>query len=225
MEIKSYCIYCYTNKVNGKKYIGQSKDISRRCHPSNYTKCTKFYNAIQKYGWDAFEQSILADSLTIEEANRLEELFIQQFNTINEGYNIKSGGLNNEYSLESRQKMSQACKTKQKIICLETGKIYDSAKEIEREHGFAHSNIIACCKGKLHTAYKYHWAYYESYLQNTQTTTTDKRKKSVYCIELNQVFESASEAARQLKLERANISACCAGRLLTTGGYHWKYGN
>lgn len=225
MEINQHCIYCYTNKINGKKYIGQSKDPSKRCHPANYKGCTKFYNAILKYGWDNFEQTFLATNLTLEEANILEEEFIKLYDTINTGYNIKSGGLNNEYSEESRQRMSAACTSKQKIICLETGIVYDSAKEIERQHGFANSNIIACCKGKLHTAYKYHWAYYADYLNNTLPSVKDKRKQSVHCIELNRTFESAAEAARILKLNRPNISACCAGTLLTTGGYHWKYGN
>ena len=223
MEEK-YCIYCYTNQINGKKYIGQSKDIQRRCHPSNYKGCIKFYNAINKYGWHNFIQTILESNLTLEEANIKEEKYILELDTINNGYNLKSGGFNNIYSKESKEKMSAQCKTKQKIICIETQQIYDSAKEIERIFGYANSNIIACCKGKLLSAYGYTWEYYENFQNNISTKTKDKRIRSVYCVELDKTFKSASEAARELGIQRSNISKCCAGQIKTSGGYHWRYG-
>lgn len=47
--------------------------------------------------------------------------------------------------------------------------------------------------------------------------------KSVYCIELDNVFESAHEAARQLGLSFGHIADCCKGRLNTHGGYHFSY--
>ena len=119
--------------------------------------------------------------------------------------------------------MSAHCPTKRKIICLETKKIYDSARAIEKEFGFANANIIACCKKKLSTAYGYHWLYLEEYENGSYQTRQDKRKKKVYCITTNTIYESAAEAARATKTERANISACCAGRLKTAGGYEWRY--
>lgn len=47
--------------------------------------------------------------------------------------------------------------------------------------------------------------------------------KKVYCIELDSVFESAKQAAKQLNLSNSNIAKCCKGKYKTTGGYHWKY--
>lgn len=41
-------------------------------------------------------------------------------------------------------------------------KEYHSAKQVERETGFAHSNICACCNGKYKTAYNYKWQYKEN---------------------------------------------------------------
>lgn len=222
---KPYCIYCYTNKINNKVYIGQSKDVTRRCQPANYKGCIKFYNAIQKYGWENFERTILADNLSLEEANHLEEEFIKSFNSIENGYNLKSGGLNNNFSDESRQKMSDSCKTKKQIICLETKEIFESAKEIERQKGFANANIIACCKGKLHTAYGYTWAYLSDYNNGVSQQKVDKRKHSIVCIELNRTFPSLMAAERELGISHSNISNCCQGKLKTTGGYHWKYGD
>ena len=50
-------------------------------------------------------------------------------------------------------------------------------------------------------------------------------KKPVYCVELEKEFESAQDAAALLGLYRQNICACCNGRAITTGGYHWRYAN
>lgn len=217
----SYCIYCHINKINQKKYIGQTKDYSKRCQAANYKGCTKFYNAIQKYGWENFEHLILETGLTLEEANKKEQYYIQKYNTILEGYNLKTGGLNCEYSIESKNKMSQSSKSKERILCVETGQIYDSAKEIERLLGYANANIIACCQNRLITAYGFHWQYLDK-IPNSGPRR-DKRKKGVYCIELNKKFESASWAARELNISRPNISNCCAGKLNTAGGYHWSF--
>lgn len=221
----NYCIYCYTNSINGKKYIGQSKDISRRCHPSNYKGCDKFYHAIQKYGWKNFTRVILEDNLTIKQANELEQYYISLYNTIKEGYNLKSGGLNCEYSEESIKKMRDSCHSKRKIICLETEQVYNSALEIEKTLGYANANIIACCKNKLITAYGYHWAYLEDYQNSNIPEKQDKRKRKIYCITLDTTYDSIAEAARATGANASNISACCSGRLKTTGGYQWRYAN
>ena len=50
-------------------------------------------------------------------------------------------------------------------------------------------------------------------------------KKQVYCVELNTVYESVQECARQLGLQATNVSKVCKGKLHTTGGYHLKYYN
>lgn len=218
----NYSIYCYTNAINGKKYIGQSKDVIHRCQPSNYKGCTKFYNAIQKYGWENFSREILEDGLTLEQANELEQHYISIYNTIEDGYNLKTGGLNCEYSEASLQKMSDNCTTKRKIVCLETGQVYDSAKAVEKQCGFANANIIACCKNKLSTAYGYHWVYFENYNIGYQTKP-DKRKKAVKCIETNRIYPSAAEASRITGVSRPNITFCCSGKTNTAGGYHWQY--
>ena len=50
----------------------------------------------------------------------------------------------------------------------------------------------------------------------------NKIKKPVYCVELDRVFESGAQAAKELGLNAGNISSCCKGRIKTCGGYHWK---
>lgn len=50
--------------------------------------------------------------------------------------------------------------------------------------------------------------------------------RSVLCVELNRVFPSMSDAARELGLPvkvSSYISACCRGDQKTACGYHWQY--
>lgn len=52
-------------------------------------------------------------------------------------------------------------KTSKAVMCIETGKIYPSIREIQRQFGFNNSNICQCCLGKLKSCYGYHWSYVE----------------------------------------------------------------
>ena len=89
---KPYVVYCHTSP-SGKKYIGMSKNVKRRweANGKNYKTCTKFYNAIKKYGWENITHEILEENLTKEEAERLEEFYIKKFDTVNNGYNMLKG--------------------------------------------------------------------------------------------------------------------------------------
>lgn len=46
-----------------------------------------------------------------------------------------------------------------RVICVETGEVFDSIKEVNVKFGFHISNICAVCKGKAKSAYGYHWEY------------------------------------------------------------------
>lgn len=92
-------IYCFTNKVNGKKYVGQSLSIESRfnghkhCHlnPSYKGYDTKFYRALRKYGFENFELSIL-EECPKEKLNERERYFISLLDSFRNGYNSSIGG-------------------------------------------------------------------------------------------------------------------------------------
>ena len=52
-----------------------------------------------------------------------------------------------------------------KIICIETGEIFNSAKEIEQRYDIWFTSIYRVCKGERKTAGGYHWRYYEEAVQ------------------------------------------------------------
>lgn len=110
----NYCVYCHINKLNGKRYVG----LTREQKPSdrwgangiNYKNCPCFYGAIQKYGWNNFEHIILETDLTEDEAVEAERKYIQLYNTMSpNGYNLTGGGeLKKIISEETREKLSKA---------------------------------------------------------------------------------------------------------------------
>lgn len=99
-------IYKFTNKVNGKNYIGQTNNIEKRKrgHKSEaFNKKSNGYNlpfhaAIRKHGWESFDFEVIEeipDDFGIEYVNKREEYFIALLDTqINshKGYNVTFGG-------------------------------------------------------------------------------------------------------------------------------------
>lgn len=94
---EKYIVYCHTNKINNKKYIGQTYRSLETRSGSNgcgYKECPYFYRAIQKHKWDNFKHEVLFENLSKESADRIEKILIQIFRTQNPdyGYNIQNGG-------------------------------------------------------------------------------------------------------------------------------------
>lgn len=90
-----YTIYAHILKLDGRAYIGQTtKELECRSGKDGigYHLSPKFYEAIQKYGWDNFEHIILETCETEEEADLLEQKYIQEYNSIENGFNILIGG-------------------------------------------------------------------------------------------------------------------------------------
>lgn len=123
---KKQCgIYCYENIINKKKYIGQSVNLAqrKRCFGKKYRYSGDlFQNAINKYGAENFQYSVLV-YCNPEELNHYEQLYISQFKTNDReyGYNCTSGGdsqyfrtedtkkkISNAWSEERRKKQSES---------------------------------------------------------------------------------------------------------------------
>lgn len=64
-----------------------------------------------------------------------------------------------KHTEETKQRMREKQHLAKPVICVETGVVYRSACEAERQTGIGCSNINKCCAGKQHTAGNYHWRY------------------------------------------------------------------
>ena len=220
----SYYVYRHINKINGKQYIGLTKQLPEcrwGINGINYRdKTPHFWNAIQKYGWDNFKHEIVASGLSKEEACTLEKKMIADYKTQdrNFGYNILEGGSAPTIPPEVRKKMSIAMQgnkngfghpcseeKKQKISSAQKG------RTLTEEHK---EKLSKAKKGKTH----------KSPSNETRKKISDAHNKiSVYCEETKTIYPSIQECARQLFLHATNVCKCCKGKLKTTGGYHLRY--
>lgn len=121
---KPFVVYCHTNKINNKKYIGITcQELNERFRNGNgYKASPHFYKAIQKYGWDNFTHEIIYSNLSESEAKEKEIELILAYNTRNKdfGYNITPGGegysgednpwTGRHHTDEAKAKMSKARK-------------------------------------------------------------------------------------------------------------------
>lgn len=108
-------IYCIENIENGKKYVGQSKDINTRIK-ANHRSCHALNDAFDKCGKENFKTYIVEECL-IEELNEREIYWIKELHShvTENGYNITWGGSSNimknrKHSDESKKKMSDSNK-------------------------------------------------------------------------------------------------------------------
>ena len=91
-------IYLVTNLISETQYIGfTSKLLHERIKTHkqrlNSGLKSKFYEAIRSYGWNNFKWEILYQSWDAEHClNVMEPLFIEQFDTFFNGYNMTKGG-------------------------------------------------------------------------------------------------------------------------------------
>lgn len=184
-----HIVYMHVNKVNQKKYVGitHCKNPNRRwMNGRGYMNNPHFAKAISKFGWDNFEHIIIAKGLSKEEACAIEKMIIQTNRTQDRkfGYNITDGGEFFTHSEESKQRMRENRKgkglhefseehkrkmrenhaggaDKKKVICCETGMIFESINEAARYIGKNKKVISNCCRKISHynTAGGYHWEF------------------------------------------------------------------
>lgn len=91
-HMEKYTVYQHKNKKNGRAY----------------KTCPRFFDAIEKYGWDSFEHIIIKDGLSKEDAIALEMKLIKELRLTDSkfGYNLTTGGEHYLHNDETKKKMS-----------------------------------------------------------------------------------------------------------------------
>lgn len=219
----NYCVYVHINKINGKRYVGitkQNPEVRWGKNGCNYKESPHFMSAIEKHGWENFEHEILQNHLTKEEACAMEVLLIKEWKLQDRkyGYNILEGGTAPSMPCEVRNKIAEKLKgntnglghacseeKKEKIRQAQIGTSF-SDEHREKLSQAAKQRQVPCSEEK-----------------RQQLSKAYPNKKEVYCVELDKVFESVQECARELDIPATNIVKLCKGRGKTLKGYHLKY--
>jgi hypothetical protein len=196
----------HTNKVNGKKYIGITckKAEHRWNNGKNYVRCSYFYNAIQKYGWDGFYHKILFEELSEIEAKSKEIELIKKHNTTNKnhGYNLTFGGQSNIPNEETRKKMSQAGK----------GRIFTLTHRAKISEANSKRILSKYTKNKISEKHK-----------GKMLGSENPKARKIININTLEVFGTIREASKKYKITESAISGNCRGNYHSAAGFRWMY--
>ena len=89
----NYIVYCLTNRVNGKKYVGLTMQFHQRWAQHCKYNDSFIARSIRKNGKHNFRITVLVSGLSVENAGLFEVALIAKLNTIvPNGYNIAVGG-------------------------------------------------------------------------------------------------------------------------------------
>lgn len=112
-------IYMIVNKVNGKRYVGSSRNCARRKseHISKLRRNAHINKKLQaawnKYGENSFEFVVAFSVLKADEIEAVEQQFLDEVRAVETGYNLAPVAGNTagwKASPETRKRMSDAAK-------------------------------------------------------------------------------------------------------------------
>lgn len=145
-------IYKITNLINGKVYIGQTKDIKRRIneHQKQYasSRVSKIRNAINKYGIQNFKIEILEKD--IENYNEREMYWISYYNSTDNscGYNITIGG-EDPPIMSGEESCFTKLSNKEVLAIIQDIKSGLPYKEIEERYHVTEPYLVKLNKGEV----------------------------------------------------------------------------
>lgn len=196
-------IYRIINTINGKSYVGQTtRDPECRFeeHLKDKSHCIKMVSAVIKYGREAFHLEILDEADSIEELNKKEIYYIQKFDSVNNGYNILSGGYNRNMPQHIKDKISKTMagiKKPEHVVAKlkeanlkpvfqydKDGKFvqqFNSVQDADEYLGVKRSNIGYCCEGKrrLSNGFQWKWEKHDSIPSVRPKTNPNLNRKRV----------------------------------------------
>ena len=222
-------IYKFTNKINGKIYIGQSIDINarKRSHINDaYCKgkdsnCP-FHQAIIKYSENGFNFEII-EECPKELLNEREKYWIQYYNSYHNGYNASPGGDNCGERSDGRALLLYDLEGN---FVKETYNIASTAREL----GVGYQTVYQLLQGARKSTKGFQIKYKESEdFPKTIEPYNSRQGGSFVVLQLDKndnilnEYKSVNEAARQTGCDCSTISKVCRGKLKTHGGFKWKY--
>lgn len=225
-------IYIHRNLINGKVYIGQTKlSLQRRSHTdgSGYKDQNKFWNAIQKYGWENFSHAIL-EECSEEEADEKEKFWINFFNSTdsNFGYNCLVGG------------RTAKIKTlfKKGVFCKETHQYFESLSDAAEWAGLSRdsmNDITKQIEGLRISAGKHpetkeplHWCFSQDDFNTPNKIRSSHNAVNIILINTGEIFESISQATKKTGISYPSIKKSCDSKGEITIrknkiNYNWMY--
>ena len=218
-------IYKITNKINGKIYIGQTKNSIKTRMGKHYSRAktgegkTGIDAAIRKYGKENFSVEQICECLN-EDLDEQEKFYIAKYKSYENGYNLTTGGqlgttwlnLDEKEVIKKYNEIKVIYKVANYFNCSE--KIISNILHNNNIEIFTHPTLENLSKGK-------------------KFKEGDKTKK-VLLIELNKEFTSLKECSQWLidnkyskastmEAARKSLSRALNGDRATYCGLHFEF--
>lgn len=194
IRIQFHYLYSITNLINGKVYIGQTVDLSKRWYDHRKVVQTNkptqiVHRALIKYGLNNFKFEVIATCRNQDDANHIEIELIKQYNSYVEngqGYNATYGGFNAPKTEEFRQMMRNWHANL-------------SLEEKEKRAEIHRKAMINLIETKGHPCQGRKWSEEEHLKQKKTRETLDYDK--IYTKEIREKF-SKSHIGKEIPLEQ-----------------------
>lgn len=205
-------IYVFTNKINGKKYVGQtSRNFKERVGEHLRRNVTYFDKALKKYGISNFDYEIVDNACSIDELNEKEKFWIVKNDSmIPNGYNLCEGGgvtVGYTHSMESKIKMS--------ISKRESGVMRGTNNHY---YGKRHTPEIREKMAQKWTEER----------RNEQSRRSREMDRSYLFVKVRnmdtgEIYNSVKEASNVTGVLATHITRVCKGKRKSAGGIRWEY--
>lgn len=220
--MKTVKIYRIINKINGQCYVGQTTQTLKKRFAGrfkNYRSCRKIRAALEKFGTENFDVELL-EECDITLGDERERYYIKLYDSINNGYNLASGGKKNYIANEESKKMlSNAKKGLHSSPTTEFKKGNPSPNKGKHLSEITRKKLSENHKGK-------HNSPATEFTSERTSGANNARAYPVYQYDLNNNFiaeyETALLASQITGVHRQAICLCRVGRKKTAGGYIWK---
>lgn len=234
--MKKCGIYLITNNINGKKYIGQSRNLVKRWNDhkdeARHNRSTLLiHNAMREYGIDNFSFDILfecpIDMLDVWESDmiRLYDTFVPN------GYNIRDGkkGISEEERLKLSERMKEnnpmknpevVDKVRNKLKGVHTNRVTEyqievTKKRMKENNPMKNPEVAKKVSMKM-TGRKQDK---ERVIRNSKHTNILQFSKDGKFIKK---WDLVSDITKELGIDHCCIYAVLNGKQKTAGGYIWR---
>ena len=239
---ESGLIYKITNLVNGKIYIGQTRNsLEHRWkeHIWHYNPSMLIRKAIKKYGKNSFSIEKIAEANSRAELDMLEKHHIKEAPSLSPiGYNIKEGGEGGGLlSKEGKALLSLAhsCEFTPVVQLTREFKLikkFAAMNDAGRDLNVSVGHISKCCRGlkNYKTVGGFVWLYEKDFESGNFNTDIKIYDHGVHISMMKngivlKTFQSATQASRETGIHRPSILKCCNKEKFRhqAGGYEWRY--